>query len=58
MENADIAQLVEQGFCKPQVRGSSPRVGTTYFFGFLGVFKGFRGFYFMKSMHPNHSYYP
>ena len=26
--NADIAQLVEQGFCKPKVRGSSPCVGT------------------------------
>ena len=25
---ADIAQLVEQGFCKPKVRGSSPCVGT------------------------------
>ena len=26
--NAGIAQLVEQGFCKPQVRGSSPCAGT------------------------------
>ena len=26
---AGVAQLVEQGFCKPQVRGSNPCVGTT-----------------------------
>ena len=26
--NAAIAQLVEQGFCKPQVRGSNPCGGT------------------------------
>ncbi len=25
---ADVAQLVEQGFCKPQVGGSSPFVGS------------------------------
>ena len=25
---AGIAQLVEQGFCKPKVRGSSPCAGT------------------------------
>ena len=29
---------VARTFCKPQVRGSSPRVGTTLFPGFLGVF--------------------
>ncbi len=28
LNNAGIAQLVEQGFCKPQVRGSSPCAGT------------------------------
>ena len=49
MENADIAQLVEQGFCKPQVRGSSPRVGTTFFLGFLGVFEGFWSFFLAAS---------
>ncbi len=27
---ADIAQLVEQRFCKPQVPGSSPVVGSSY----------------------------
>ena len=25
---AGVAQLVEQGFCKPQVRGSNPCAGT------------------------------
>ncbi len=25
---ADVAQLAEQGFCKPQVAGSSPIVGS------------------------------
>ena len=29
IKNAGVAQLVEQGFCKPQVRGSSPCAGTT-----------------------------
>ena len=29
INNAGVAQLVEQGFCKPQVRGSSPCAGTT-----------------------------
>jgi hypothetical protein len=28
---AGIAQLAEQGFCKPQVRGSNPCVGTIFF---------------------------
>ncbi len=27
--DAGVAQVVEQGFCKPQVRGSSPCAGTT-----------------------------
>ena len=27
--NADIAQLVEQVFCKHQVGGSNPSIGTT-----------------------------
>ncbi len=27
-DNAGVAQLVEQGFCKPQVRGSIPCAGT------------------------------
>ena len=26
--HANLAQLVEQWFCKPSVRGSSPRVGS------------------------------
>lgn len=29
---ADVAQLAEQGFCKPQVAGSSPIVGSNLFF--------------------------
>ena len=28
-ENADVAQRPEQGFCKPQVGGSNPSVGST-----------------------------
>ena len=30
MTHAAVAQLVEQGFCKPKVRGSSPCGGTIF----------------------------
>ena len=30
LRRADVAQLVEQRFCKPQVPGSSPVVGSMY----------------------------
>ena len=29
-DNAEVAQLVEQGFCKPQVAGSNPVLGSIY----------------------------
>lgn len=34
---ADVAQLAEQGFCKPQVAGSSPIVGSSMVFALYDV---------------------
>ena len=46
--NADIAQLVEQVFCKHQVGGSNPSIGTTWGYSSVGraprLQRGGRGF--------------
>ena len=35
---ADVAQLVEQRFCKAKVVGSSPTIGSEYIVDFLYIF--------------------